>query len=199
MKSSVSGRRRFLVESGKLAGGGWLALNAPLLLAAAHHAAEQQAAHGAWVNISEQEAVAFAAVVDQIIPPDDLPGASGAGVVYFIDNVLGGFLADLAPLLRQGLQDIERRAGADSAGAKDFAALTFDQQTAILQTVEDTPFFESMIFLTHCGMFALPSWGGNVDKAGWKLLGFENLHAWQPPFGYYDAQVTAAGGNHAEG
>lgn len=105
----------------------------------------------------------------------------------------------MAPLLRQGLQDIERRAGADSASAKDFAALPFDQQTAILQTVEDTPFFESMIFLTHCGMFALPSWGGNVDKAGWKLLGFENLHAWQPPFGYYDAQVLAAEGDHADG
>ncbi|MEE4217631.1 MAG: gluconate 2-dehydrogenase subunit 3 family protein [Xanthomonadales bacterium] len=199
MKNSVSGRRRFLVESGKLAGGGWLALNAPMLLAAGHHAAEQQAAHGAWVNISEDEAAGFAAVVDQVIPPDDLPGASEAGAVYFIDNVLGGFLAALAPLLRQGLQDIDRRARDVSAGASGFAALPFDQQTAILQTIEDTPFFENMIFLTHCGLFALPSWGGNTDKAGWKLLGFENLHAWQPPFGYYDAQLLAGEGDHAEG
>ena len=37
-----------------------------------------------------------------------------------------------------------------------------------------------MRMLTLCGMFALPSWGGNRDEAGWKLLGFEDRHAWQP-------------------
>jgi hypothetical protein len=32
----------------------------------------------------------------------------------------------------------------------------------------------------------MPKYGGNHDKAGWKLLGFEDRHVWQPPFGYYD-------------
>ncbi len=35
-------------------------------------------------------------------------------------------------------------------------------------------------------MFALPSYGGNRDKAGWHLIGFDDRHFWQPPFGYYD-------------
>ncbi len=48
-----------------------------------------------------------------------------------------------------------------------------------------------MIFLTHCGMFAMPSRGGNRDRSGWALLGFDNQHAWQPPFGYYDALADA--------
>jgi hypothetical protein len=40
--------------------------------------------------------------------------------------------------------------------------------------------------LTLFGMFSTPSYGGNRDGAGWKLLGFEDMHAFQPPFGYYD-------------
>jgi hypothetical protein len=58
-------------------------------------------------------------------------------------------------------------------------------------------------------MFALPSWGGNRDLAGWALLGFDSRHAWQPPFGFYDegrhgagsgdAGTAAQGGDHARG
>ena len=35
-------------------------------------------------------------------------------------------------------------------------------------------------------MFSLPEYGGNRDGVGWKLLGFEDQHVFQPPFGYYD-------------
>jgi len=35
-------------------------------------------------------------------------------------------------------------------------------------------------------MFALPSYGGNRDGIGWTLLGFDDTHAYAPPFGYYD-------------
>jgi gluconate 2-dehydrogenase gamma chain len=138
-------------------------------------------------------------VVDQIIPPDDLPGAVDTGVVYFIDQALGGFAADQAGLLQDGLADLDRRARAAVASSQDFAALGFEQQTAILQDIDTTPFFNQMIFLTHCGMFAMPSWGGNRERAGWALLGFDNRHAWQPPFGYYDAQAMAGEGDRDKG
>ena len=36
-------------------------------------------------------------------------------------------------------------------------------------------------------MFADPSWGGNREKSGWKLLGFDDRAIWQSPFGFYDA------------
>ena len=32
-------------------------------------------------------------------------------------------------------------------------------------------------------------YGGNRDRVGWKLIGFEDRMAYQPPFGYYDAHV----------
>jgi hypothetical protein len=52
--------------------------------------------------------------------------------------------------------------------------------------VDHTPFFDSMRFLTVLGMFSTPAYGGNRNGAGWKLLGFEDQHIFQPPFGYYD-------------
>lgn len=32
----------------------------------------------------------------------------------------------------------------------------------------------------------MPKYGGNRDGIGWKLLGFEIQHSFQPPFGFYD-------------
>ena len=199
MHDRTRSRRRFLAEAGTLAGSGWLALNAPLLLAAGETAAERHAAGAAWAHMSDVEAAGFAAVADQIIPPDDLPGAADAGVVHFLDTVFGGFMAEAAPMLKEGLRDLDRRAAERAGGAARFADLPFTQQTELLRDVEQTPFFERMIFLTHCGMFAMPSWGGNRDRVGWALLGFENLHAWQPPFGYYDALEAEGGEQHGQG
>ena len=49
-----------------------------------------------------------------------------------------------------------------------------------------TPFFRSLRLLTVLCLFASPDYGGNRDGAGWKLLGFVDQHAFEPPFGYYD-------------
>ena len=198
MKNNKNSRRAFLAQAGGVAGSGWLAVNAPLLLAAGQAAQEQRAAARDWMNMTPRQARCFAAVVDQIIPPDDLPGASEAGVVYFIDQALGGFAAGQGELLKEGLAELDRLAGAASAESDGFADLAFARQTAILQGIDTTPFFNQMIFLTHCGMFAMPSWGGNRDLAGWNLIGFDSRHAWQPPFGYYDAQAMAEEGGHVQ-
>jgi gluconate 2-dehydrogenase gamma chain len=37
------------------------------------------------------------------------------------------------------------------------------------------------------GFLSNPEYGGNRDKVGWKLIGFEDTFAYEPPFGYYDA------------
>jgi len=195
--NNKNGRRAFLAQAGAVAGSSWLALNAPMLLAAGRAAEEQRSAGQGWANMTPAQARGFAAVVDQIIPPDDLPGAADAGVVYFIDQALGGFAAGMGGLLTDGLADLDRRAQAAHPGSTGFADLALEQQTAILRTVDTTPFFNQIIFLTHCGMFALPSWGGNRDRAGWALIGFDNRHAWQPPFGYYDAELMAQESSNA--
>ena len=199
LKSKGTSRRNFISGSSALLGGGWLALNSPIILAAGHEAAENRAAGNGWVNITPRQAITFAAIVDQIIPPDETPGASDAGVVYFIDNVLGGFMSDNADMLKLGLEDLDRRTMESFPAIAGFASLSFEQQTLFLQAIETTPFFNKMIFLTHCGMFAMPSWGGNRDLSGWALLGFDNRHAWQPPFGYYDALAADGEVDHVDG
>jgi hypothetical protein len=65
-----------------------------------------------------------------------------------------------------------------------------DQQIAYLKTVDRTAFFETMRTLTLLGMFSSPKYGGNFGGAGWKLMGFEDRHAFTPPFGYYDREYT---------
>jgi gluconate 2-dehydrogenase gamma chain len=67
--------------------------------------------------------------------------------------------------------------------------LTADQQDQILKGIEKTDFFQAVRFGTICGTFALPSWGGNRDHAGWRLIGLTHQPVFQPPFGYYDAEA----------
>ena len=42
--------------------------------------------------------------------------------------------------------------------------------------------------LSVAGMFAMPSRGGNRNKAGWKLIGFKDQFSWKAPYGWYDAE-----------
>jgi hypothetical protein len=60
------------------------------------------------------------------------------------------------------------------------------QQIAWLHEVDETPFFLAVRRLTVLGLIALPKYGGNHDYMGWNLIGVENRHFWEPPFGYYD-------------
>ena len=193
MKEVHSNRRRFLAALAGVTGGSWLALHAPAILAAGEAAALQQEADAPLARLTPAEALTLGAVAEQIIPADDLPGAVEIGVVYFIDNVLGDFMAGAAGLLQQGAADLDRAASQRCPACGGFADLPFEEQTALLETIEETPFFNTMISLTHCGVFAAPSWGGNRDKAGWALLDFQDRHGWQPPFGYYDAILQESG------
>jgi gluconate 2-dehydrogenase gamma chain len=129
------------------------------------------------------------ALTSQIVPSDDSPGAREAGVTFFIDRALASFFAHWRPGFMQGLaqfQDAVRTAHPQSAS---FAALPPAQQIEFLHTVDTTPFFDQARTLTVCGMFSSPVYGGNRENVGWKLLGFEDLHVFQPPFGYYDRDL----------
>jgi gluconate 2-dehydrogenase gamma chain len=132
------------------------------------------------------EADTIDALVAQIIPTDETPGAREMGVVRFIDHALAGFLAPLAPTFRMRLADFDANCRAGHAGRQGFAALTVGQQIDWLRQVEHTPFFESLQQLTVLGALTMPEYGGNRNGLGWQLLGFKDLHAFTPPFGYYD-------------
>lgn len=177
-------RRRFLGSSSSLFGGALLKLHMPLVLAAAQTACIRRDESANYKNLSNEDAGDLEAIAEQIFPTDDTPGARQAGVIYFIDEALTGFMSDQRQAINNGLLDINSRFD----GSAHFHELSFDAQKRLLQSIEDTPFFQLMLFLTQVGMFALPSYGGNKNTVGWQLIGFEDRHAWTSPFGYYDAE-----------
>jgi gluconate 2-dehydrogenase gamma chain len=132
-------------------------------------------------------AVEIDAITSQIVPSTDGPGAHEAGVVYFIDRALSTFDSDLREAYRAGMASVQQRRAEMFPGSAGIAALTNEQQIQLIRAIESTEFFELLRTHTLYGFLGNPSYGGNRDKAGWKLIGFEARMAYQPPFGYYDA------------
>jgi len=185
-------RRAFLERSPAGLTAAWLAAHR-IELAAAH----QHAAHAAQSPQSTEleyltraQAAEVEAVAAQIIPADDTPGAREAGVVYFIDRALATFFKKDRPTYAKGLADLERRARRQSPGVARFSELAADRQIAILKALEKTPFFETVRLHTLIGFFANPEHGGNRERVGWKLIGFEDEVSFEPPFGYYDRRAS---------
>lgn len=185
----TTSRRRFLELSGSAMGASLLGLHWQAALAAGDAAEASLADGSGWNTLSPPLAKALSAIADQIYPPDDTPGATEIGAVHFMDQALGGFMAGAMPLVEATVHELDVLAAGQ--GAADFTHLPFDQQTATLKTIENGAGFGLLHFLTVMGLFCLPSYGGNREQAGWAALGFKPQHAWQPPFGHYDAEYLA--------
>lgn len=136
--------------------------------------------------LTTSEAADVEAIAAQIIPSGDTPGAREAGVVYFIDRALASFFSLLAVEFRARLAEFQTECRARNPDIASFAALSPERQIEFLKTVDQTPFFDQMRWLTLLGMFSMPAYGGNLKGMGWKLIGFEDQHVFQPPFGHYD-------------
>jgi gluconate 2-dehydrogenase gamma chain len=162
---------------------GWTELAAA---AQAAHAASSPGAVGTLTFFSAADAADVEAIAAQIVPTDDTPGSREAGAVLFIDRALSTFLSRLAGDFRAQLAEFQSTFRKSHPDAASFAALPSQEQIEYLKTVDRTPFFDSTRLLTLFGMFSMPAYGGNRDGIGWKLIGFEDRHAFLPPFGYYD-------------
>ena len=206
MNESVS-RRRFLSRGVTGLSAVWASAHWPALLAAATHAhqAAKSAAPPKFEFFSADEAKEIDAITSRIIPTDDAPGAHEAGVVYFIDRSLTTFSVDDQKTYRGGLPELQARVTEMFPGVSKFSSLTPDQQDEVLHSFDDTGqqgqrqrrgglrsrpgaqnFFETVRQHTIAGFLIDPDFGGNRDAAGWKVIGREREHMFQPPFGYYD-------------
>jgi Gluconate 2-dehydrogenase subunit 3 len=181
-------RRNFLLTGTVALTSTWLAANWPGIAAAADHAAHVASATEptTFGFLSAADAADLAALTAQIIPSGATPGAREAGAVYFIDRSLATFFADRAPGFRAGLADFQKAFRASHAASASFAKAPAAEQLAYLQTVEYTPFFEITRVLTIIGTLAATKYGGNRAGLGWQLMGFEDQHVFEPPFGDYD-------------
>ena len=150
--------------------------------AAAATAVACGAPEGRWRALTNEEARTLAAVCDQIVPPDDVPGAAEAGVVVFIDRQLATREKDHLPTWQRGVQALD--ATAQERKGMAFAVLPVEEQTALLKDVEagkvpsaawegldPQAFFGRLVRYTMMGFYGDPRHGGNRDRVSWRMLG----------------------------
>jgi gluconate 2-dehydrogenase gamma chain len=180
-------RRKFMAIAGTGAASVWLSASLTDLLAAGRHAATAQR----FEALSPADAADIEAFTAQIVPTDETPGAREARVVYFIDKSLTTFAKEQRPALDKGLKELRARVAKAQPGATSFAALPNDKQIAIIAGLEKdkNPLFFMMRGATITGMLAMPEYGGNYNKTGWKWIGFDDKFSWAAPFGWYDRNV----------
>jgi Gluconate 2-dehydrogenase subunit 3 len=190
MDSEDSSRRLFLIKSLTGISSAWLALRLPEIVAAQEHAhrAIQSEAALKFEFLSAEQAAEVEAVAAQIIPADDSPGAREARVIYFIDRALTTFDKDKQPLYVKGLKELQSKQKKMFKNSTKFSDLNSEQQIKVLKAFEKNEFFEAIRVHTIMGFFADPSYGGNYDKIGWKLIGFQDDFYFKAPFGYYDRE-----------
>jgi gluconate 2-dehydrogenase gamma chain len=191
---TITDRRAFL-RAAAAAGAAWAGADLIHVEEALGWAAQQvQSGAGELKALTRPEADVVDAMTSRILPSvDGRPGAHEAGVVYFVDRALSTFNSAQKKQYVDGIADLNRRAARAAKGAASFAALKPEQQDVILRAIEKSPFFQAARFDTICGTFALPVWGGNRDHAGWRTIGLTHQAAFQPPFGYYDAEIKKGG------
>lgn len=183
-------RRSFLVDSVTGFNAAWVAANYPAILAAQEHV-RRAAEAGKLPRLAfftHAQAAEIEAITAQIIPTDETPGAKEAHCLYFIDRALTTFARSSQPAYTQGLLDLQAKTLELYPDAGKFSALTSEQQIKTLTAIEKTPFFNLVRMHTVIGFLARPVHGGNYDKIGWKLIGYDDSLNHKPPFGYYDAQ-----------
>jgi gluconate 2-dehydrogenase gamma chain len=186
-------RRQFIAATGGTLASIWLAAEAQELIAAGAHAARaaRQVPAPPFQVLTADQAADLEAATARIIPTDETPGAKEARVVYFIDKSLATFAKEQRPIFEKGLKELRSRAAKVNRNAKSFATLSEEQQIAVLARLEKdkSEFFEALRSATIVGMFANPEYGGNYNKAGWKMIGFDDRFSWSAPFGWYDRDV----------
>jgi gluconate 2-dehydrogenase gamma chain len=155
----------------------------------AHGAVNSGSTTAALEYLDASTAKEIEAMVERILPSDDTPGAKEAGVIYFIDRALTTFDKDKQDAYREGLTGVQAKRKELFPESASIAALGEPQQIELLKAVEHSDFFQLLRFHTLAGFLGDPSYGGNRDQVGWKLIGFEHAMMYQPPFGYYDRAV----------
>lgn len=155
--------------------------------------------------LSNDEAQYLASLCDTLIPRDEFPSASEAGVVDFIDLQMSsgygkgeglfldgpfdegtpeqGYQLPLTPaeFMRLGLVEAMANAPAEAAEFEAHATALSEDEVPF-GDLSSKQFFDEVWKLTNQGYFADPIYGGNADYAGWKMVGFPGAHAYYLSF-----------------
>jgi gluconate 2-dehydrogenase alpha chain len=133
------------------------------------------------VVLTQAEADTLAAILERLFPADENgPGATEIGVLEYVDRALAGPYAHARDAYRLGLFAINQ--ASIHRFQIGFGQASSDQQDSLLIELEEgrvrefdaiaaKEFFELVRAHLQEGLFSDPCYGGNRNKAGWKVLG----------------------------
>jgi gluconate 2-dehydrogenase gamma chain len=126
---------------------------------------------GNWEFLSEDRARTLTVLCDAIVPADEFPSASQAGVLTYIDRQLTRHYRRHQDTYREGL-DRAYTLGMKHFG-KEPAALSAELQEEFANDIaqQDRSFFELVRKHTFEGYYGSPRHGGNRDGVSWQMLG----------------------------
>ncbi len=195
--SDNTSRRDFVAASAAALATLWLTADPQDIQASINHTAHVTHDLGThqfkgWEAFSEDEALDVEAITSHIIPTDATPGAREAKAVVFIDHSLANWASSTKADFIKGLNELNAEAEKRWPGTGRFAKLSPARQFELLTDWDKQrkPFFDAVRNATITGTFSNPQYGGNYDGIGWKIIGFEDRYAWQPPFGSYDVEAN---------
>lgn len=128
-----------------------------------------------------EEALCIIAFCEQIIPKDQSPGATDAGVIHYIDRQLSGVFHYDQDTYRNGIKNLQTYC--TQKHRKHFEELIFDEQTKLLKMLESnqlketewsqgkpSDFFNLIRSHTMQGFYGSPIHGGNKDYMSFEML-----------------------------
>jgi gluconate 2-dehydrogenase gamma chain len=123
--------------------------------------------------LQENDATTLTAICDQIIPADEFPSASQAGVLTYIDLQLMGPYRRHQKTYRDGLKQVNE--WSRSRFGVDLARASAQQQFEIVSALEkdNKAFFDLVRAHTMQGYYGSPRHGGNRDAVSWRMLGLD--------------------------
>jgi len=135
---------------------------------------------GKYTVFEDKEAECLIALCERIIPADDCPGATDAGVIHFIDKQIRLRFPEEKELFRKGIASLQ--SWCRTKYNKNFEELSTELQDNTLQMIgknempkdgwEIPPakFFNKLISRTMQGFYGSPRHGGNKDYMSFRML-----------------------------
>ncbi len=131
------------------------------------------------VNLSPREVEIAAAACDAILPPDHEPGAVQLGVIEYLDRRFDRVHEgpDKRERFTAGLRELNQ--WVIEHEGREFPELPQKDRERTLNAYatdggpKGRGFVTQLVLHTMEGTLADPAYGGNRDRAGWTLIGFQ--------------------------
>jgi gluconate 2-dehydrogenase gamma chain len=136
---------------------------------------------GIYRFFTPEEALCVVALSEQIIPKDQFPGATDAGVINYIDRQLSGVFHYDQETYRTGIKNLQAYCG--KKNGKKFEILQPEEQIHIMKLMESnqipeadwapgrpSDFFELLLSHTMQGFYGSPIHGGNKNYMSFEML-----------------------------